>query len=106
MQTELTRTSVGATAQTVNQLVGANVLIGLAAAAQLSFTYVLGELVPIKDRFAAFCALFVISAPIAGFGPYFSRLFIARTSAGWRWDYYFSIIISKSASIVDHMRSD
>lgn len=86
---------MGATAKDVNQLIGANVLIGLSAATQLSFTYVLGELVPVKDRFAMFCGLFILSFPIAGLGPYISRLFIAHTGPGWRWDYYFSIIISK-----------
>ena len=97
----LKRVQVGATAENVNQLIGANVLIGLSAATQLSFTYVLGELVPVKDRFAVFCGLFLFSAPIAGLGPYFSRLFIARTAAGWRWDYYFSIIISRLMSLKD-----
>ncbi|OAL44211.1 TRI12-domain-containing protein [Pyrenochaeta sp. DS3sAY3a] len=90
----------GATAQSINQLIGANVLIGLAAASQLSFTYVLGELVPIKDRFAVFCGLFIISFPVAGLGPYLSRLFIAHTGPGWRWNYYFSIIINGIATIL------
>ena len=36
---------VAGTAPTVNQLIGGNVLIGLAAAAQISFNYTLTELV-------------------------------------------------------------
>ena len=86
---------VAARAQTVNQLIGANVLIGLASAAQISFNYVLGEIVPVTHRFFANSMIFLIASPITGMGPYFSRLFIVHTAAGWRWDYYFSIIISQ-----------
>lgn len=47
--------AVGATAKTLNQVIGANVLLGLAAASQLSFSYVLGELAPAR-RAAFTCA--------------------------------------------------
>lgn len=90
-------TIVAATAQTVGQLIAANALIGVAAAPQISFNYVLGEIVPVKHRFFANSMLFLIAFPITGMGPYFSRLFIVYTAGGWRWDYYFSIIISQSS---------
>lgn len=85
---------VGATAQSVNQLIGANVLIGLAAAGQLSFNYTIAELVPVKHRFISLAAIFLFAVPFSGFGPYISRLFIAHTTKGWRWDYYLNIIVS------------
>lgn len=86
---------VGATAADVNQLIGANVLIGLAASAQLSFNYQLGELVPVKHRFYANAGVFLFGIPFSAFGPVISRLFIAHTEKGWRWDYYLSIIVSE-----------
>lgn len=85
---------VGSTAKDVNQLIGANVLIGLAAASQLSFSYTIGELVPIKHRGFILSFAFTSAAPFSAFGSYISRLFIVHTSAGWRWDYYVTIIIS------------
>jgi MFS family permease len=86
---------VGATANSVESLIGANDLIGLAASAQLSFSYVVAELVPVRDRFYAMTLIILAAVPFATFGPYISRLFIVHTSHGWRWDYYLSIICSK-----------
>lgn len=86
---------VGATADGINQLIGANVLIGLATAAQLSFNYILAELVPVKDRFFVLTFIFLCAAPFSCFGPYIARLLIVHTSAGWRWEYYMNIIVSK-----------
>lgn len=86
---------VGATAQSVNQLIGASVLIGCGAAGQLSFNYALGELVPVRHRFATNGFIFLMTFPFAGLGPYISRLFIVYTSSGWRGDYYLSIAISQ-----------
>jgi MFS family permease len=42
---------VGATAQSVGALIGGGTLIGLAASTQLSYYYIMGELVPMKYRF-------------------------------------------------------
>jgi len=92
--------AVASTAKTVNQLIGANVLIGLAAAAQSSFNYVTSELVPVRHRFYALFVIFLLGAPIMGFGPLWTRLFISHTSRGWRWDYYLMIMISKGFFIL------
>jgi predicted MFS family arabinose efflux permease len=43
-------TIICATAQSINVLIGANVLCGVANATQLSFHVVMGELVPMKVR--------------------------------------------------------
>jgi hypothetical protein len=64
----------------VNELIGANVLIGLAAAAQLSFNYIIPELVPMQDRFYAISIIFLFTVPFSTFGPVISRLFIVHTS--------------------------
>ena len=57
---------VGATAQSINALIGANLCNGLAAAGQLSFGIVLGELVPNKHRGPIVTLVFLSSAPFAG----------------------------------------
>jgi len=44
---------VAATAKTIPVLIGGNVLLGLSTATQLSYHYVLGELVPTKYRYIA-----------------------------------------------------
>ncbi|KAH7028973.1 fungal trichothecene efflux pump-domain-containing protein [Microdochium trichocladiopsis] len=65
---------VCATAQDVNTLIGGTTIIGIAAATQLSYFYVMGELVPMKYRLAgnAFCYLFCI--PGSGVAPRFDYL--------------------------------
>ncbi len=90
---------VGVTAQNINQLIGASVLLGLGAAGQLSFNYALGELVPVRHRFPAGGLVFIISFPFAGLGPFIARLFIVHTSVSWRGSYYLSLAISKLSSL-------
>ncbi|KAF2267864.1 trichothecene efflux pump [Lojkania enalia] len=85
---------VGATAKSIDTLIGANLMNGLAAAGQLSFGIVLGELVPNKHRGPIVTLVFLSSLPFAVFGPIIARLFIQNTSAGWRWSYYLGIILS------------
>lgn len=57
---------IGCRARTVNMLIGANVCNGLAAAGQLSFGIVLGELVPNKQRGPIVTLVFLSSMPFAG----------------------------------------
>jgi predicted MFS family arabinose efflux permease len=57
---------VGATAQNIDTLVGANLMNGIAAAGQLSFGIVLGELVPNKHRGPIVTLVFFSSMPFAG----------------------------------------
>ena len=84
---------VGATAKSINQLIGANACNGLAAAGQLSFGIILGELVPNKQRGPIVTLTFMSSLPFAVFGPVIARAFILQTSSGWRWSYYLGIIL-------------
>lgn len=85
---------VGATAQRVDALIGANLCNGIAAAGQLSFGIVLGELVPNRYRGPIITLVFLSSLPFAVFGPAIARLFILHTAAGWRWSYYLGIIFA------------
>jgi MFS family permease len=57
---------MGCTATSVNYLIGANLCNGLAAAGQLSFGIILGELVPNKYRGPTVTLVFLSSAPFAG----------------------------------------
>lgn len=84
---------VGATATSVDQLIGANGCNGIAAAGQLSFGIILGELVPNKQRGPIVTLVFFSSMPFAVFGPVIARSFILNTSSGWRWSYYLGIIL-------------
>ncbi|KAF1981886.1 fungal trichothecene efflux pump [Aulographum hederae CBS 113979] len=84
---------LGATSTSINQLIGANALNGLSAAAQLSHGIILGELVSNKMRGPIVTLVFVTSLPFAVFGPIIARSFILYTAAGWRWSYYIGIIL-------------
>jgi len=75
---------IGATAKTLPVLIGGQTLIGLSASTGYSYTFVVGELVPVKYRFAANGLLFLFSFPTAGFGAAISTAFVLYTSEGWR----------------------
>ncbi|KAF2100380.1 trichothecene efflux pump [Rhizodiscina lignyota] len=83
---------MGATAKSINVLIGAELLNGLSAAAQLSFGIVLGEIVPNSARGPIVTIVFLSSLPFAVFGPVIARSFILQTAAGWRWSFYLGII--------------
>lgn len=57
---------LGAVAKNIDTLIAANVMNGLAAAGQLSFGIILGELVPNKMRGPIVTLVFLSSAPFAG----------------------------------------
>lgn len=85
---------IGSCAQSVGMLIAANICTGIAAAGQLSFGIVLGELVPNRMRGPIVTLVFMSSAPFAIFGPIIARLFIENTSSRWRWSYYLGDIFS------------
>lgn len=91
---------IGATAKNIDTLIGANLCNGLAAAGQLSFGIILGELVPNKQRGPIVTLVFLSSLPFAVFGPIIARSLILYTAAGWRWSYYLGIIMSGLAIIL------
>ncbi|KAF4465823.1 trichothecene efflux pump [Fusarium albosuccineum] len=85
---------IGGTAKNVGMLIASNGCNGIAAAGQLSFGIVLGELVPNKHRGPIIGFVFMTSLPFAVFGPIIARTLIENTEAGWRWSYYIGIILS------------
>ncbi|KAF2168747.1 hypothetical protein M409DRAFT_52771 [Zasmidium cellare ATCC 36951] len=90
---------IGCTADGINQLIGASVLLGFGAAGQISFNYVLGELVPVRHRYAANGFVFLATFPFAGLGPYISRLLIVNSSDGWRSIYYLTLALDAAATL-------
>ena len=88
---------VAATAKNVGALIAAETMIGIAAAGQLSFGIVIGELVPNKIRGPAVTIIFLAAFPFAVFGPSIGRAWIDNTAAGWRWSYYIGIICNAVA---------
>ncbi|KAF2396251.1 trichothecene efflux pump [Trichodelitschia bisporula] len=85
---------LGATAHSINQLIAATLLNGLASAGQLSHGIIIGELVPNKLRGPAITLVFLAPTPFAVFGPAIARAFILHTGQGWRWSFYLGIITS------------
>lgn len=84
---------IGSTASNMNTLVAASVFLGSASAGQLSMNYTVGELVPVRHRFAVLGLIFLATLPTAAFGPYLARLIIQDTRVGWRGIYYLGIAI-------------
>ena len=76
-------------AKSVPVLIGGQTLIGLSAAGGYSYTFVVGELVPMKYRFLSNAVCFWFTFPTAGFGSALSTSFILHTKQGWRMSYYF-----------------
>ncbi|KAH0848654.1 siderophore iron transporter [Fonsecaea pedrosoi] len=91
---------VGATAQSVEALIGANICTGISAGAQLSSPTILGEIVPNRYRTPIVGLVFFLTFPWATFGPLIARLFILHTAATWRWSYYIGIIFSGLSTVL------
>ncbi|PYH87454.1 siderophore iron transporter [Aspergillus ellipticus CBS 707.79] len=83
---------VCATAKNVPTVIGGSVLCGLAAAVQLTFSFVIAELVPNRDRPVVNAGIFITTLPFSAFGSIIADLFIANTARSWRWTYYLNII--------------
>ena len=79
---------VCATGKNIPTLIGGSVLTGCAGAVQLTFTFVIAELVPNKARPAVNSGLFVSTFPFAAFGPIIAQDFVKHTAKSWRWSYY------------------
>ena len=88
---------ISAVATDIPMLIGGNTLIGFAAASQLSYTFVIGELIPFKYRFISLAFLYVWATPFTGLGPAISYAFVQHTRHTWRSCYYLMIAINAAA---------
>jgi MFS family permease len=82
---------IGASAQTIEMLIATNCINGIAAAGQLSFSVVLGELVPNKDRGIYNAVILSTSLPFAVFGPPIARAFFEHTQLTFRCSYIIGV---------------
>lgn len=92
--------TLGGAAQNVAMLIVAMGCNGVAAAGQLSFGIILGELVPNKQRGPIVTLVFLSSLPFAVFGPIIARTLIEKTGQGWRWSFYIGIILNVIALVL------
>ena len=88
------------TANNIPTIIGGSVLTGFAGAVQLTFTFVIAELVPNKARPAVNSGLFVSTFPFAAFGPLIAQTFVKNTARQWRWSYYLNIITCASSAVL------
>ncbi|PVH95769.1 fungal trichothecene efflux pump [Periconia macrospinosa] len=96
----LVGTIIGASAQSINMLIATNSINGLAAAGQLSFHIILGELVPNSVRGPVNAFVLSTSIPFAVFGPPVARAFYENTALQWRWCYILGVIVNSLAVIL------
>lgn len=89
-----------ATAKDIDTIIGGTVFIGLAGAVQVSFSFVLMELVANKHRAYLTGLLFLSTCPVAAFGPLLARTFAAYTDIKWRWNYHINLIANVIAFVL------
>jgi MFS family permease len=91
---------VSATAQSISTLIGGMTLIGISASTQLSYYYVMGELVPMRYRLAGNSFVYIFQLPGTGVAPVIANCFILyHPSVGWRGCYYILIAVNTLALI-------
>ncbi|CAE7030581.1 hypothetical protein PTNB73_05430 [Pyrenophora teres f. teres] len=91
---------IGSSAQSINMLIATNSINGLAAAGQLSFHIILGELVPNALRGPVNAFVLFTSVPFAVFGPPVARALYQTTALQWRWCYILGCIVNVLAIVL------
>lgn len=91
---------ISCTAKSVPVLIGGETLVGLAASTGASYPFIMGEIVPMKYRFATNSFVYLFQLPTSCFGPAMAYIFILHTKSGWRWCYYYLIIWNALALIL------
>lgn len=91
---------VGATAQSVPVLIASFVLSGIAAGSQISFFWVVSELVPMSHRFLANSAIYFITIPFTGLGAKIAGSFVNDTSVGWRGCFYLLLAVNATGTLL------
>ena len=87
-----------AVSTSVNMLIGGMTIVGVAASTQLSYYYVMGELVPMKWRLAGNAVCYSLLVPLSGFAPVVSWSFVEHhPSVGWRGSFYVLIGINTAS---------
>jgi MFS family permease len=85
---------VCAQASSINMVIGGSVLAGIGGAGGLLYPVLIHELLPNKHRSLGQGAITLTILPTLGFAPAIARTMIAHTTLGWRWCYWFNVIVS------------
>lgn len=80
---------IGATAESVPTVIGAEVFIGCAAGFQISFFWVISEIVPMNRRMLANAAMYIFSTPTNTLAPLVSYAFQDQMRVRWRGTFWF-----------------
>ncbi|KAL1891483.1 hypothetical protein Sste5346_007574 [Sporothrix stenoceras] len=86
--------AICAKATSINMLVAGATIYGVATTTQLTFPFVIHELVPNKHRGVAQAIITVLVLPFAGFGSIIARNLIEYSALGWRWVYMINVIFN------------
>ena len=89
-------------ATSIKQLIGATVLLGLAGGVQISYFWIISEIVPMKWRFAANSIIYVFSFT-SWLGPKISYDFFRQTDVTWRGGYYLLIALNALSTILFYL---
>ncbi|GME43592.1 Trichothecene efflux pump protein [Neofusicoccum parvum] len=82
---------VAGTARTMNTLIGAMVMLGLASGVPASYPLLTGELATNKGKFLATITVVVPNVIATGFGPYIGQRLVVY--ATWRWIFWIYIMM-------------
>lgn len=88
---------------TIGGVIGANALIGLGGAGQLSYAITLEEPLPYKARGYIFCVVSIAALPVNAFGPVIAKAFAAEAAKKRRWCYYLNIVTTGIATIAFYL---
>ncbi|KAF2011410.1 fungal trichothecene efflux pump [Aaosphaeria arxii CBS 175.79] len=89
---------VAATAQSIETLIGAQVLMGIASGVPASYPLLAGELMSNKEKYIGTAIVVVPNVIATGFGAYIGlRLAVV---ASWRWIYYIFIMMQVPGSLL------
>ncbi|CAK7200861.1 hypothetical protein SEUCBS139899_003560 [Sporothrix eucalyptigena] len=91
---------VCATANSVPALIGGMAIASVGISTQISFQYVLGELVPLGKRFLVMSTIFPWTVPLGGFAPVISTALQANTALKWRWCFWICVIANTVSTLL------
>jgi MFS family permease len=82
---------VAATAQSIEMLIAAEVIMGVASGVPAAYPLLAGELVSNKDKYVGTAIVVVPNVIATGFGPYIGLALVHVAS--WRWIFYVYIMM-------------
>lgn len=90
---------VAATAQSIETLIGAEVIMGIASGVPAAYPLLAGELVSNKDKYVGTALVVVPNVIATGFGAYIGLALVQVAS--WRWIFYIYIMIMGKLPVME-----